>query len=93
MPTKGFDCCGFDIFAIADDGTWHRIDMSQTVTLSVDDTDENAWSINTNGMSCTLETKITRGMMKLFYPWRDIKRRIRKMEKERRKRLKEMTGG
>ena len=91
MPTKGFDCIGFAAYALGNDGRFHPVDLSQTVTISTDDdTDENTWSIDTDGMSCTLETKITRGMMKILFPWREARKRIRRMEKERRKRLKEV---
>ena len=90
MPPKGFDYNGFAACVLGDDGEFHPADLSQTVTISTDDdTDENTWSIDTDGMSCTLETEITRGMMKIFFPWREVRRRIRRMEKERRKRLKE----
>ena len=91
MPTKGFDCIGFTAYTLGKDGRVCPVDLSQTVTLSVDDTDENTWSIDTDGMSCTLETKINRTIMNLFYPWREVRRRIRRMEKERRKRLKETS--
>ena len=92
MPTKGFDCCGFAAYALGDDGKYHTVDLSQTVTLSSDDADENAWSIDTSGMFCTFETKMNRAMMKLFYPWREARRRIRRAEKERRRQLKEENG-
>ena len=93
MPIRGFDCIGFAAYALGNDGKFHTVDLSQTVTLSTDDdTDENAWSIDMGGISCTLKTKINRAMLKLFYPWREVRRRIRRMEKERRKRLKEVTG-
>lgn len=91
MLPKGFDCCDFAAYRLGDDGKFHTVDLSQTVTLSVDDIDDNTWSIDTDGMSCTLETKINRGMMKLIYPTRELRRRIRRAEKERRRQLKEVA--
>lgn len=93
MPPKGFDCIGFAAYRLGDDGKFHTVDLSQTVTLSSDDTDENTWSIDTDGISCTLETKINRALMKAFFPARELRRRIRRMEKDRRKRLKEAQHG
>ena len=89
MPTKGCDCIGFAAYTLGNDGKFHPVDLSQTVTLSFDDADENTWSIDTD-MSFTLETKMNRAMLKLLYPWREVRRRLRMMEKERRKRLKEV---
>lgn len=90
MPTKGLDCIGFAAYALGNDGRLCPVDLSQTVTISNDDdTDENAWSIDTDGMSCTLETRINRALLKAFFPWRKVRQRIRGAEKERRKRLKE----
>ena len=86
MPTKGFD---FTAYILGKDGRLCPVDLSQTVTLSADDTDENVWSIDMDGMSCSLETKMNRTMMNLFYPWREVRRHIRRMEKERRKLVKE----
>lgn len=40
MPTKGFDCCGFAAYTLGDDGKFHPADLSQTVTLTPDITDE-----------------------------------------------------
>lgn len=89
MPPKGFDRIGFTPYTLGKDGRVLPVDLSQVVTLSVNDTDDNIWSIDTDGMSCTLETKINRTMMNLFFPWREVRRRIRRMEKERRMQLKE----
>lgn len=89
MPTKGFDYRGFMAYTLSKDGRVLPVDLSQTVTLSVDDTDDNTWSINTDDMSCVLETKMNRTMMNLFYPWREVRRHLRKIEKERRKQVKE----
>lgn len=89
MPTKGFDYRGFMAYMLSKDGRVLPIDLSQTITLSVDDMSEYEWSINTDDMSCTLETKMNRTMMNLFYPWREVRRHLRRIEKERRKRVKE----
>lgn len=93
MPTKGLDYSGFVAYALGNDGRLHPVDLSQTVTLSVDDADKYTWSVGTGGMSFTLETKTTYVMLKPFHSWREVKRCIRKMEKERRKRLKEAAEG
>lgn len=92
MPTKGFDCRGFMAYTFGKDGRVLPVDLSQTVALSVDDTDDNTWSIDTDDMSYILETKMNRTMMNLFYPWREVRRRLRRIEKERRTRLKETIG-
>lgn len=89
MPTKGFDYCGFTAYTLSKDGRLCPVDLSQIVTLSVDDADENTWSIDTDDLSYTLETKMNRAIMNLFYPWREVRRRLRRMEKERRKQVKE----
>ena len=36
MPPKGFDCIGFAAYALGDDGRFHSVDLSQTVTLTPD---------------------------------------------------------
>lgn len=36
MPPKGFDCIGFAAYALGDDGRFHPVDLSQTVTLTPD---------------------------------------------------------
>ena len=91
MPTKGFDYREFMTYTLGKDGRLCPVDLSQTVTLSADDTDDNTWSINTDDMSCVLETKMNRTMMNLFYPWREVRRHLRKIEKERRKQVKEIN--
>ncbi len=42
--------------------------------------------------TATADIRPTRNLLKLVYTGRELRRRIRRMEKERRKRLKEVTG-
>ena len=98
MPPMGLDCCGLVTAVKGNDGEWHPIDLSQPVELvSWDDylppnvSEELYHFKDFSNWTFTVQTelKITRNMLKLLYTGRELRRQIRKQEKQRRRRLKE----
>ena len=98
MPTKGLDCNGFAVYALGNDGEYHPVDLSQTVEfvpwdeyLPPDVSEElyHFKDLSNWTFTAQAEMRITRMMLKLLYTGRELRRQIRKQEKERRKRLKE----
>lgn len=104
MPPKGFDCCGFAAYALGDDGRFHPVDLSQTVTLSADPDEEIAcngahWEegdpyhyklVGDWELKAVMQCRYSaRFMMKNTLPPRLFRRWVRKREKERRQKVKE----
>ena len=93
MPPKGLDCCGYMACVRHADGTWHPVDLSQTVEIVQPYVSEEVYhftDLSDWTFEVQTELKITRGMLKLIYTGRELRRQIRRTEKQRRKRLKEV---
>ena len=98
MPPHGLlDCSGYITAIKGEDGEWHTIDLNSArfvpyeefPLLKVTDTvchfnDLSNWTFTAN-----MDLKMTRAMLKLLYTGRELRRQIRKAEKNRRRRLKE----
>lgn len=104
MPPNGFDCCGFAAYALGNDGKFHPVDLSQTVTLSADPDEEIACSsahweegdqyryklVRDWELKAVMQCRFSeRFMMKITSPPRVFRRWVRRREKERRRRVKE----
>lgn len=102
MPTGLLDCSGYITAIKGEDGEWRTIDLNSTRFVpyeefpfpKVTDTvyhfnDLSNWTFTAN-----MELlKMTRAMLKLLYTGRELRRQIRRAEKERRRRLKEGQRG
>ena len=111
MPIRGFDCFGFMACVLGNDGRFHPVDLSQTVTLSPDPAEEadgtaycGAYGeeggdpyhytlIGDMAFTATMQIRYgARYFMKLLLPTREFRRWMRRQEKARRNRLKEVSG-
>ena len=97
MPPMGLDCSG-RMFAIRDqDGNWHSlngipvIDVDDIVPTTDEEVKQYSFNPSDFSFSFTATIKRTRSWLKLAYTGRNLRRAIRRMEKERRKRLKEVS--
>ena len=101
MPTGLLDCSGYITALKGEDGEWHTIDLNSTRFVPYEEfplpkvtetvyhfNDLSNWTFTAN-----MELKMTRAMLKLLYTGRELRRQIRKAEKERRRRLKEGQRG
>ena len=91
----GFDCCGLVTAVKGNDGKWQPVNLSQIVELVQPEVSEDVYPFNDFSnwtFTAQAEIKLTRKILKLLYTGRELRRQIRKQEKERRRKLKEGNG-